>query len=629
MEPTGKTSEEVEIPKLAENGQNWKIYRAKIIEATATDITKPLGVLAGWQLDNGSYDWECLDAILKWTFYTTVPISILRPIWKLNTAHEIFNYLAKRFHNPTPIVDPHATSANEAKRGTDENSNVQPKESPISENAATERHANAKLDEEDLSTTKDLSTRGMEDPHVSREASAEGNSAESADGTWVLLEGVPHEMQTELHSSLPLTPSRCKQEAADSVVTAERTNGTAEMAKPMEIMDINSEKAALGGKPAERACRVDEGDETNADVDRTATLGEDPAMMACRVDEGDRTERRDLQLQQTNLLCEETRQRNGNAEDDIPSAHRLPLEGEWIGCASGESNDSKGDADALNAAVEHAYGPGESRETEDTASVESEGCREGMSERASVDETDGDPGQGVEPMDVPNELDTLVIVSIESEDLRSSGILHVYLGGPGRGTDVSKGLPDGTGAQTDASNASNKPEMAIVSHSEGAGTYLGARDAKRVIEVMDGVGSHADTSSGRGDVQSVRTDAVIPAKATDNIRTTRKKEKPPDLPSRSAERYPDEPDCCGNHPNTSSVHTDAHRVGNERQMAENNAKNVRTRQTVEKMQDSPYTAEIVMPEPISRWRRVSASDIDVYIPLNTPIAVPMRQIVFG
>jgi len=47
MEPTGKTSEEVKVPKLTENGQNWKIYHVKVIEAAATDITEPLGVLAG------------------------------------------------------------------------------------------------------------------------------------------------------------------------------------------------------------------------------------------------------------------------------------------------------------------------------------------------------------------------------------------------------------------------------------------------------------------------------------------------------------------------------------------------------------------------------------------------------
>ena len=57
MEPTG--SEEVKIPKLAKNGQNWKIYRMKVIEAAAMDITNPLGVLAGWELDDGSHDWEC------------------------------------------------------------------------------------------------------------------------------------------------------------------------------------------------------------------------------------------------------------------------------------------------------------------------------------------------------------------------------------------------------------------------------------------------------------------------------------------------------------------------------------------------------------------------------------------
>ena len=78
-----------------------------------------------------------------------------------------------------------------------------PKKSPTSANAATERHANAKLDEQDLSTTQDL-TRGtedvdngnvgrMEDPHANLETSAEGNSAESADGTLVLLTGTPRE----------------------------------------------------------------------------------------------------------------------------------------------------------------------------------------------------------------------------------------------------------------------------------------------------------------------------------------------------------------------------------------------------------------------------------------------------
>ena len=153
MEPTGKTSEEVEIPKLAENGQNWKIYHAKIVEAAATDITNLLGILAGWEPDNGSYDWECQDAILKWSFYTSVPISILCPIWKLNTMHEIFKYLTKHFHDNEPI--PHTNEFQHA--GTAAAAET-PEKSPMSANAATEWHANTKLDEKNLSTTKDLST---------------------------------------------------------------------------------------------------------------------------------------------------------------------------------------------------------------------------------------------------------------------------------------------------------------------------------------------------------------------------------------------------------------------------------------------------------------------------------------
>ena len=177
----GKTSEEVEVPKLAENRQNWKIYHTKIVEAAATNITDLLGVLAGWEPDDGSYDWECQDAILKWTFYTSVPISILRPIRKLDTVHEIFKYLAKRFRDNEPI--PHA---NEFQCVGTAAAAETPEKSPMSADAATERHASAEQNNEDLTTTKAL-TRGTEDidngnvghtedPRTSFEASVKGIS---------------------------------------------------------------------------------------------------------------------------------------------------------------------------------------------------------------------------------------------------------------------------------------------------------------------------------------------------------------------------------------------------------------------------------------------------------------------
>ena len=74
-------------------------------------------------------------------------------------------------------------------------------------------------------------------------------------------------------------------------------------------------------------------------------------------------------------------------------------------------------------------GPSESKVAEDIAGVKSRGRREGMSESESVDEADGNAGQRIEPADTPNESEELVTVSIEPENLESSGILHVCLGG--------------------------------------------------------------------------------------------------------------------------------------------------------------------------------------------------------
>ena len=550
---TGKTSEEVEIPKLAENGRNWKIYRAKIVEAAATDITD----LAGWEPDNGSYDWECWDAILKWTFYTSVPISILRPIQKLDTAHEIFKYLAKRFCDNNPIP-----RANELQRAGTATVVEAPDNCPTSADAATEWHAHAEWNTEDLSTTEDVNngnTGRTQDPRTNTEAPAEGTSTKCAEMTTVILKGVPHKMQNLLQDSLLLTPrppiegepNGCKQEATDSMVTAGCTKGMVETAKPTDA-DVDSEKAPLG---------------------------RDPAEMACRVDEGDEMERKpQLQLQEMKLLCREIIQCSGNTENNVPIADGLPLEGEWTICASGKTSNSNGDAHALNAAVEHA----------DHA------------------------GQGVEPADVPNETDMLVTLSIELEDLSSSGIPHVYLGGTHWHACHTKGLgdrvdgssceTDGARCQTDASRVSNRPEMAVVSHSEGASTYLRAGDTKRGITEMDSDGSHTDALTGQTDASSVKTDLIIPAKAPENVRTRRKKTKPPDLPMEAARAAPDEPDGRRNHMDRSGVHRDVHSIGNERETGANKTENVRTSQNDLKAPNSPYMREIATPKPADRWK---------------------------
>ena len=134
------------------------------------------------------------------------------------------------------------------------------------------------------------------------------------------------------------------------------------------------------------ACGVNEGTEMDADIDKGTLLGRELAVEACGTDEDDGEHECESWLQQTSLQDKEDDQRDKNTQENLPSTYGLPLEGEWTVYASGEATDSRSDADVLNAAIEHASHPSESKETKDTKRSELEGHREGTSEQASVDE---------------------------------------------------------------------------------------------------------------------------------------------------------------------------------------------------------------------------------------------------
>jgi len=613
----------VKIPALELDGQNWKIYRAKLLEHAATKGW--LDVLAGAS-DDGTSDWEGYNALLHELLHDTIPISIYIRL-RRNTAHQVFKYLTKRFRDREPIGDPRAkklaTCANEAKRHPSA-------EAPTSENAATERHAHA--EREDLPCTKDL-IRGTkdvndgnirrEDPRTSLEASAEGTSAERAEGPMAPCVAMPHETPNRPQNSLQATPQRlpiedepceCEQEVAESVVTAERTKGTAQSANPPE---------------------------TDADVDGKAALGREPAERVHAVDEGTETERdSQSRLQQTNFYCKESRQHDENANANVPYAYGLPLAGEWAVYASGKDRNS--DAD----------GPSESKETEGTAGVESEGCEGVASERTSIDEleavveccqqlcmADGNPGRGIQPADIPNESDPLVTRSVEPyvEDGKTS--VHVHLrgaswraddtNGAGHGVDGLTGETDVSRGSMDMLGASNRAETAGISYGEGAGTYLGVRDAKRVVNATDGVRSRTDASSGHTVVPSVETDARTTANDSRTVRTRQNESKTPNSPMETTRRRPDEPNGCGSHADASSASTHAHCVGNKTETAGNEAEHVRTHRNGSRTQNSPNAIDIATAKLPRRWRKVSIGGGDVYVPFNAPIAIPMRRIVFG
>ena len=308
----------------------------------------------------------------------------------------------------------------------------------------------------------------------------------------------------------------------------------------------------------------------------------------------------------------------------------------------------------------------------------------------------GDPGQGVEPADIPNESEALIIVSVASESPDGGGIPRVHLGGTrlctgaangcGNRTEGLTGQVDGLRGWMDTWSTSNKAETDGMSNGERAGTYLGVRDAKRVVNATDGVEGQTDTSTGPMDVPSIYADAIITANATEIVSTPPKRQKPPNSPIGPAKRCPHEPNSCSGHTDTSSVHTDVHSiktdalttanmsetvskrrnepempnspmetakqhpdepngcgshadgssarthmycVGNDMQTATNEAESVRTHQNGSMTQNSPNGCDIAMPKVARRWRRVSVDNGDMYIPWNVPIAIPSRKIVFG
>ena len=141
---------------------------------------------------------------------------------------------------------------------------------------------------------------------------------------------------------------------------------------------------------------------------------------------------------------------------------------------------------------------------------------------------DGNTDCKAKPMGPLNELETLVIISIKLEDLGSGGMLHMCLeglrmwmgnvDGPGHRTDVSKGLPDGSGAQMDAPNVLNRAGKDRLGHSDELVMYLGIGDMKHVINVTNGVGSPMDMLTGHREVPSIELDVLTTENEMLNVR---------------------------------------------------------------------------------------------------------------
>ena len=88
----------VKIPKLAEDGQNWKIYCVKFLEVAATYDC--LEVLAGRPYEGDN--WDGCNALLCCTFMESIPPSIYFPLC-CRTTYENFKYFMKHICDSEPI----------------------------------------------------------------------------------------------------------------------------------------------------------------------------------------------------------------------------------------------------------------------------------------------------------------------------------------------------------------------------------------------------------------------------------------------------------------------------------------------------------------------------------------------
>jgi len=206
--------------------------------------------------------------------------------------------------------------------------------------------------------------------------------------------------------------------------------------------------------------------------------------------------------------------------------------------------------------------------------------------------------------------------------------------GLGGHADASSGHGNTQSVQTDVITTVNAPEIISTHPIEPKRPNSPVGDAKRSVDVADGLVSHTDTSSGHMDTPSVQTDALTPANEPQTIRIRPNDSKSQNSPMEAARQRSNEPNTCGNHANRSGVHTDVQSIAHETETPINAIKIVRMRPNDpkppnSKMQDSLHMHETATPKPTYEWKRVSGRGINAYIPQNMPIDRTGRIFVFG
>jgi len=608
---TSKVSSEMvlEIPELARENQNWKIYRAHILDSAAAEgVVSHLSGAAPKPVDSRELEaWNSSNAVAKYIILEVITDSLLARLMHHELAHTLFSHLAAIFGDLEPIAletpaewsdhdEPLCEDSHSKSDGTDSarTANIVEGKDVEGAGAATRIVHDIDRDEDHSSLSSELKTTEIHNEKLSGTTPA----------------GIPNIPSTPSTNTTTIYPK-------DPGDPPNTPNGTSRG-------DVQ-ETAEIGGQWQRTMRKVNRNDGKASPApnlaDRTSKMatGDGPIPFSCKRPKNTvKHQHKSTQHQpRPNERVNANAQRsNGHPKPKInlPRQQRSPLKGESVG---GAANSYTPSSSRQSMPQRLATTSNESDKLV-TMSIESDKPSSGEIPRvrlASVrwhtddvngprsgadalnDLTDRSSGQADKPRgwtDASNVSNGTRIGSISHSDS-----LSTYLGaggmkravdsanGFGSQTETSEGQANVSRAQTDASNASNKAETVGISHGDGASTYLGAMDAKRGVDATDGIGSHMDASNGLTDVPSVQMDAITTANVTQNVSTGPTEPKPPDLPGEGGRWAPTEPNGFYSHADMAIGHGDAQSIQTDALMPANAPETVSIRPLELKTPNSP------------------------------------------
>ena len=642
----------VEVPALELDRQNWKIYCAKILEGAATlDV---LDVLAGWRTEPDDADtddwkdWCSCDCSAKWLVYPILPPQLVTPIRKLQTTHEMFVFLACKFHDTDPIKrdakkEVETCTNNEVSNGQSGSASLRAAETYWTvERAgiATESPENLPKSGDGQETYRDENVqvemmrkqpktfagtchRCGEVGHQARDCRrsvdlpkcSTNEVATTTDGrtkAWGHKVCYNPKRKSRKGSECESMAVKRTTNALECVVDGQQTNLLREVSDKEEkdLLDMLDGLQELQAEPQELQNLPIVGESrdsrrqvaeafamvvgTNgrakvirkaADVDGKALLGRELANRASRVDEAEETpDGHQPQAKQVKSYYKES-QRNENTERNLPSAHGVPFEGEWSVCASsGIRLDSREDGMGERGCIDEWSWPVE--KSRPTVRIPKGYCQLGR--------VDGNVSCKEMLVDSQGKSEKLVPTTVELDDPGGGETPRVCLGGTkmrvgerkGHGcrADESKGQANESKGQADASTVLNTCKTVAMGDGGGTGARSDAGDARRDRVGPDGHANQSDALSGHRDVPDICNSVNTTADATESISTRRNTPQMQNLPVKAWKRNKVESRSCAGMPN---MRVDTHGIAIHVNTAGDTQKHISTRTEDTKVPDLP------------------------------------------